>query len=287
MNTEVNFGGNQRWYTRRYQPSSEAEVLDILARHSGQTIRVLGSKHSWSNIAADAAVSIDMSRLDGVELIERNGEPVVRVGAGCRLQDLLDWLHERTDRTLPTLGAIKKQTISGAISTGTHGSGRQSLSHYVARIRAAVFDAASGQPAIREFSEGPELKAARCGLGCMGVILAVELPTVRKFKIAETVRIRQNLDEILGLYADQPLTQFFLGALQLGLVDVRAAAAQRAAPVFVGSRQGACLPRHQSGRRGRRLSLLRHREPKGGPGRRQEFLHDRAASHAEEPRADR
>ncbi len=155
MNTEVNFGGNQRWYTRRYQPSSEAEVLDILARHSGQTIRVLGSKHSWSNIAADAAVSIDMSRLDGVELIERNGEPVVRVGAGCRLQDLLDWLHERTDRTLPTLGAIKKQTISGAISTGTHGSGRQSLSHYVARIRAAVFDAASGQPAIREFSEGP------------------------------------------------------------------------------------------------------------------------------------
>ena len=122
MNTEVNFGGNQRWYTRRYQPSSEAEVLDILERHSGQTIRVLGSKHSWSNIAADAAVSI---------------EPVVRVGAGCRLQDLLDWLHERTDRTLPTLGAIKKQTISGAISTGTHGSGRQSLSHYVARIRAA------------------------------------------------------------------------------------------------------------------------------------------------------
>jgi hypothetical protein len=48
LQPEVNFGGNQRWYTRRYQPSSEAEVLDILARHSGQTIRVLGSKHSWS-----------------------------------------------------------------------------------------------------------------------------------------------------------------------------------------------------------------------------------------------
>lgn len=104
-----------------------------------------------------------MSRLDDVELIERSGEQVVRVGAGCRLQDLLDWLHERTDRTLPTLGAIKKQTIAGAISTGTHGSGRQT--HYVARIRAAVFDAPSGQPAIREFSEGPELEAARFLLG--------------------------------------------------------------------------------------------------------------------------
>ena len=159
IRTEVNFVAIA-WSTAATS-RPQAEVLDILARHAGETIRVLGSKHSWSNIAADAAVSIDMSRLDGVELIERNGEPVVRVGAGCRLQDLLDWLHERTDRTLPTLGAIKKQTISGAISTGTHGSGRQRLSHYVARIRAAVFDAASGQPAIRECSEGPELKAAR------------------------------------------------------------------------------------------------------------------------------
>ncbi|MCR8958771.1 FAD-binding protein [Variovorax sp. S2] len=206
---EVNFGGNQHWYTRRYQPSSEAEVLEILARHSRQTIRVVGSKHSWSDIAAGAGVSIDMGRLDGVELIERNGEPVARVGAGCRLQDLLDWLHKRSDRTLPTLGAIKKQTVSGAISTGTHGSGRQSLSHYVGRIRAAVFDAESGTPVIREFSEGPALEAARCGLGCMGVILTVELPTVSKYKIAETVRIRQSLEEVFGLYADQPLTQFF------------------------------------------------------------------------------
>ena len=48
LQPEVNFGGNQRWYTRRYQPSSEAKVPDILARHSGQTIRVLGWKHSWS-----------------------------------------------------------------------------------------------------------------------------------------------------------------------------------------------------------------------------------------------
>src|SRR5215207_11540046 len=44
LQPEINFGGNQRWSTRRYQPDSEAEVLDILTRHSGQTIRVLGSR---------------------------------------------------------------------------------------------------------------------------------------------------------------------------------------------------------------------------------------------------
>lgn len=204
---EANFGGNQRWYTRRYQPASEAEVLDILARHSGATIRALGSRHSWSSIGADAEVSLDMSRLDTVELIERDGETLVRVGAGCRLQDLLERLRP-SERTLPTLGAIRKQTVSGAISTGTHGSGRQSLSHYVARVRAAVFDAASGQPRIREFAGGPELAAARCGLGCMGVILSVDLPTVPKFKIAESIRIHASLEEILRLYPEQPLTQF-------------------------------------------------------------------------------
>jgi hypothetical protein len=137
-----------------------------------------------------------------------NGEHFVRVGAGCRLKDLLARLHSRTDRTLPTLGAVTQQTISGAISTGTHGSGRQSMSHFVARIRAAVLSAETGRARIREFTDGAELLAARCGLGCMGVILSVDLPTVPKFKVAETVRIHETIEDILRIYADRPLTQF-------------------------------------------------------------------------------
>jgi hypothetical protein len=39
---EVNFGGNLTWQTRCYRPASEAEVLDILARHVTSRIRVLG-----------------------------------------------------------------------------------------------------------------------------------------------------------------------------------------------------------------------------------------------------
>jgi L-gulono-1,4-lactone dehydrogenase len=203
----ANFGGNQRWDTQRLQPATEAEVLEILARHSSGSIRVLGAGHSWSSIAADADVTLDLSKLDAVEPFRHNGEHFVRVGAGCRLKDLLARLHGATDRTLPTLGAITQQAIAGAISTGTHGSGRQSLSHFVTKIRAAVFDE-SGRPAIREFTGGAELLAARCGLGCIGVILSIELPTVAKYRIAETVRIHKTIPEILALYATQPLTQF-------------------------------------------------------------------------------
>jgi L-gulono-1,4-lactone dehydrogenase len=207
LTRQTNFGGNQSWSTRRYQPASEAEVLEILARHASGSIRALGAGHAWSSIAADADVTLDLSKLDAVEPFERDGEHFVRVGAGCRLRDLLARLHGATDRTLPTLGAVTQQAIAGAISTGTHGSGRQSLSHFVTKIRAAVFDA-SGRPEIREFTGGPELLAARCGLGCMGVILAVEFPTVAKYRIAETVRIHQSIPEILALYETQPLTQF-------------------------------------------------------------------------------
>ena len=204
----ANFGGNQRWYARCYAPASEAELLDILTRHTGVTIRVTGSGHSWSDIAANADIALDLSALNSVTPITTNG--LVRVGAGCRLQDLLDRLHAATDRTLPTLGAIKKQTISGAISTGTHGSGRQSLSHFVASLRAVVFDPSTGHPVVREFTEGPELLAARCGLGCVGIILSVDLHTVPKYMVVETIRTYRSIEEIIAAFAANPLSNFLL-----------------------------------------------------------------------------
>jgi hypothetical protein len=204
----VNFGGNLTWQARCYRPASEAEVLEILARHADGRIRVLGSKHSWSDIAVSDDVSIDMSLLDDVQPFAQDGQQLVRVGAGSTLQSLLDRLHRATNQTLPTLGAIKKQTISGAISTGTHGSGRQSLSHFVTRVRLAAYDPGTGRPTVYDYSDGVALRATRCGLGCMGVILSVEMRTVPKYKVSEVLRSHDCLSEVLETYADWPLTQF-------------------------------------------------------------------------------
>ncbi len=207
---QVNFGGNHTWQSRCYQPASEHEVLDILERHSQGHIRAMGSKHSWSDVAACSDVSLDMSKLNHVHVYTKDGETFVRVGAGCRMQRLLDQLHATSDRTLPTLGAIKGQTISGAISTGTHGSGKQSLSHFVVGIRLAAYDMTTGKPQVFEYRDGDELKAARCGLGCMGVILSVDLATVAKYQVEETVVRYERLDHVLHRFQDYPLTQFVL-----------------------------------------------------------------------------
>jgi FAD/FMN-containing dehydrogenase len=205
----TNFGGNQGWYSTCYTPASETELLEILERDPGLTIRAIGSGHSWSDTAANSDIALDMSAFNSVTPIRTNGQDLVRVGAGCRLQDLLDRLHAATDRTLPTLGAIKKQTISGAISTATHGSGRQSLSHFVAALRMVVFDA-SGHPVIREFTEGAELLAGRCGLGCAGIILSVDLHTVPKYLVKETLRFYESVEQIIAAFAEHPLSHFGL-----------------------------------------------------------------------------
>jgi L-gulono-1,4-lactone dehydrogenase len=207
--TLINFGGNQTWAARCYRPRTEADVLAILARHAVGRVRVLGAGHSWSDVAVSSDVTLDMSGFNDVTTITRDGETLARVGAGCRLQHVLDRLHATTDRTLPTIGAITRQIVAGAVATGTHGSGRESLSHFVVGMRVAAYDA-SGAPAIVEYESGDDLLAARCALGCLGVVLSLDLRTVPKYQVEETARRHDTLDQVLARIPDHPLTQFIL-----------------------------------------------------------------------------
>jgi FAD/FMN-containing dehydrogenase len=179
----TNFGGNVSFVAAHwYAPRNEEEVLELLNRHATGKVRALGSLHSWSDVAVSTDALVDMHHFDQAEIISsENGEVWARVGAGCNLKRLLNILHQETDATLPTMGGIKKQTISGAISTGTHGSGRPSLSHYMEGLRVAAYDPDTGQARIYDWKDGPELRAARCALGCMGIILSVKFRCVPKY----------------------------------------------------------------------------------------------------------
>src|SRR5260221_1208504 len=125
----VNFGGNVRFTPRRYYtPQTESDVLEILDRHSGEQIRVVGSRHAWSQAIVSRDVIVDLHHLKHVEITETpEGEIWAAVGGGCQIKCLLDELHARSNATLPTIGLITEQTIAGAISTATHGSGKHSL----------------------------------------------------------------------------------------------------------------------------------------------------------------
>ena len=206
----TNFGGNVAFAPRQhYTPSTEAEVLEILDRHAHGKVRVGGALHSWSPAVVSDDALVDMRRFDGVEFVNTNEGPSVIAGGGCRIKDLLDKLHALGDFTLPSIGLITEQSIAGAISTATHGSGRSSLSHYVVEVRMAAFDE-SGKACIHVWNGGDELRAARCALGCMGIILSVRIRCVLKYAVAETIVPCATLEDVLAGEEEHPMQQFYL-----------------------------------------------------------------------------
>lgn len=210
--TIANFGGNLRFTPRHvFAPRTEAGVLAILTRHARGRVRVIGSLHSWSPAVCSEDAVVDLRHFNSVR-IERNaaGEAVVRVGGGCRIRDLLRLLHTTSRFTLPSIGLITKQTVAGAISTGTHGSGKHSLSHYAEEVRLAAFTGPNGEAAIATVKGGDDLRAARCTLGCMGIILSVSLRCIPRYDVVETVAAHDSLEEVLAGERDFPLQQFYL-----------------------------------------------------------------------------
>ena len=205
-----NFGRNQVLKPSTfYTPADEQEILQILDRHRGQRIRAVGRLHSWSDAVLSDDVLLDLRRLNAVQLHSEGDQLVAEVGAGCQIKRLLKELN-RHDATLQSLGLITEQTIAGAISTGTHGSGRHSMSHYVEGVRLARYDASTGKVVIDELSTGEPRQAARCSLGSLGIILSVRIHCREQYNVKEHFTETRRLSHVLDAEASFPLQQFYL-----------------------------------------------------------------------------
>jgi FAD/FMN-containing dehydrogenase len=192
-------------------PKDRKEVLAVLEQHRGRKIRVIGSLHSWSEAARADDVAVDVRHLAGISLVTgaEHRPAYADIGAGCTVDRALDYLHQR-GYTLPVYGVVGQQTIAGAISTATHGSGRSSMSHYVMAVTLAGYDGASGAPRIFEWTGGDALRAGRCGLGCTGVLLSVRMRVEPECRIEERGQWFDRLDELLAVAEDYPRHQFYL-----------------------------------------------------------------------------
>ncbi|MBS0202213.1 MAG: FAD-binding protein [Planctomycetes bacterium] len=205
-----NFGENVTIRpTAYYEPKDEAEVVEILNRHRGEQIRAVGRLHSWSTAPGGEGVVLSLKHLQDVTLHQRDGTEWATIAAGCQVKTILQKLKEQ-GKTLPSLGLITEQTIAGAISTGTHGSGRNSLSHYVRAVRVARYDPASGIAMIETIESGTALQAARCSLGCLGIILSVDMQVRYTYAVEEHFREYDSVEPVLQAEAEYPLQQFYL-----------------------------------------------------------------------------
>ncbi|MET7616746.1 D-arabinono-1,4-lactone oxidase [Streptomyces sp. NPDC005408] len=158
---------------REVSPASADELADAVrkAAEDGLKVKAVGTGHSFTAAAATDGVLIRPELLTGIREIDRTAMTVT-VEAGTPLKRLNVALA-REGLSLTNMGDIMDQTVAGATSTGTHGTGRESAS-IAAQIKALELVTADGSVLTCSEKENPDVfAAARIGLGALGVVTAI------------------------------------------------------------------------------------------------------------------
>jgi len=184
--------------TRVERPSTVEDIVVTLdrARWDGLRVKAIGAGHSFTGIAVAPGVQLDVSKLSGVLAVDGNR---VKVGAGTNLHRLPSLLGP-LGLAMENLGDIDAQTIAGATSTGTHGTGAgfRGLAAQIAALTLVTVDGA-----VLEVSHGSDtFEAARLGLGALGVIADVTLQCVPAFKLRAVER-PEPFEAVLESYVDR------------------------------------------------------------------------------------
>ena len=206
-----NWARNQRCVPDAvHQPASTDEVARIVrqAHESGQRVKVIGAGHSFTATAMTDGVMLRLDNMTQILNVDREAGQV-HVQAGATLHDFCRELHNY-GLALPNLGDIDVQSIAGAISTATHGTG-SGLGNLATNVVAMTL--VNGKGEIVELNEGdPRISIAAVGVGALGVVCEVVLQCVPSFRLHayETIEYLDDLlDDIPSFAASADHAEFF------------------------------------------------------------------------------
>ncbi|MEU0274179.1 D-arabinono-1,4-lactone oxidase [Streptomyces sp. NPDC006307] len=197
---------------REARPASVAELAATVRRaaEDGLRVKTVGTGHSFTAIAATDGVLIRPDLLTGIRRIDRR-EMTVTVESGTPLKRLNAALA-REGLSLTNMGDIMEQTVAGATSTGTHGTGRDSAS-IAAQIRELELVTADGRVLTCSEKENPEVfAAARIGLGALGVVSALTFAVEPLFLLTareEPMTFDKVTAEFDALHAENEHFEFY------------------------------------------------------------------------------
>lgn len=200
MTSWSNWAGNQRAEgITVVEPRDTGDVAAAVVRaaNRGKKVKPIGAGHSFTGIGKPQDVQLVLDGMSGLRSVDRQAG-IVTVEAGTNLHRLNELLAGE-GLAMPNLGDIEVQSISGAVSTGTHGTGARfgGISTQIAGLEMVMAD---GAVLTCSADEHPELwSAARVGLGALGVITAVTLQTVPLFAI-KAEEGPMALDELLSRF---------------------------------------------------------------------------------------
>jgi L-gulonolactone oxidase len=167
----------------RERPATIDQLRACIERAAveGRRVRVVGAGHSFSDIACTEGLMVSLERMAGVLDVDRESG-LVRVQAGITIREVSRALHEH-GLALENVGDIDAQTLAGAVSTATHGTGA-GLRNLAAQVRELALVLADGSTLACSAQADVELwRAARVGLGALGAIAEVTLRCVPAFTL--------------------------------------------------------------------------------------------------------
>ncbi|MFI4991165.1 MAG: D-arabinono-1,4-lactone oxidase [Solirubrobacterales bacterium] len=197
----------------RERPRSIEELSAALARarSRGSRVRAVGAGHSFSDIACSEDTLLSLGQMaDVLELDRVSG--LVRMQAGITINALSRQLDAH-GLAMENLGDIDVQSIAGAISTATHGTGARlgNISSQVAGLKLVLAD---GSTLECDAEREPDVfRAARVGLGALGVVAEVTLRCVPAFTlrgIDEPAPLAQTLERFQELALGNDHFEFFV-----------------------------------------------------------------------------
>jgi L-gulonolactone oxidase len=197
VTTWRNWAGNQQADPRAIEHPRDAEEVSILVKRAageGRRVKAVGSGHSFTAAAVTDGSLLRLDRMSGVVSSDL-ATGLVTVQAGTPLH-LLNAVLADLGLAMSNLGDIDRQTISGATSTGTHGTGSR-LGGLATQIRALEIVVGDGSIVTCSATERPELfECARVGLGALGVVTAVTLQCEPAF-VLEADERPMPLDQVM------------------------------------------------------------------------------------------
>ncbi len=209
----TNWAGNESCTAAKYfQPENESEIISIIKEAAAERlkVRVAGAGHSWSRVAMTDGYLMNLDLYNHVIRIDKD-RCQVHVQAGIRLKELNRVLEEN-GMSLTNLGSVSEQSIAGAISTGTHGTGI-SFGCLATQVITMKVILANGE--ILQLNENDErLNAFRVSVGWLGIITEVTLQCSTVFHLEENahpVNFDKALDELPQLLksTDHPKLWWF------------------------------------------------------------------------------
>ena len=194
------------------QPGTDAELVEIAkeAAAKGTRVKVVGAGHSFTDIACTDGVQVSLDNYDRVLYVDRERARVT-VQAGIRLWALNEALAAR-GLALENLGDIAYQSIAGAISTSTHGTGAN-FGGLATQVVGLDLICADGSVVSCSAEEEPEtFHAARVGLGALGVLSTVTLQCVPGYNlraVEEPMRVDHVLEHVDEYVAENDHFEFY------------------------------------------------------------------------------